>query len=214
MKNIIEYIKTHRILTSIFILLLFIVVFAHYSPLRNFTIDRYTKQVTGLSLSAVDDILYPERLHNREPGKKLSAPDIERLINIVRKTNDLPLLNHDSDLTVSSTNKIANMVKEEYFGHKSPSGKMPWDFITDSGYTYDYVGENLATGNFANENEVVQAWLDSPAHRAILLDKKFCDIGVSTDLKELYYNRFNADIVVMHVGVRSYSKLFGQCQDL
>lgn len=213
-KNILQFIRTHRILSSILLLLVAIVFFAHASPLRKFTINRYTKEVTGFSISAMDDLLFPENLHNREQDKKLSGPDIERIVNAVRKNNGLPLLNHDDDLTKSSDYKLANMIKEEYFGHKAPSGKMPWGFITAAGYKYDYVGENLATGNFANENEVVQAWLDSPAHKAILLDKKFCDIGVSTDLKDFFYDRINADIVVMHVGVRSYSTLFGSCQDI
>lgn len=214
MKNITGYIKSHQILAWILLFLVIIIAFAHISNLRNFTINRYTKQFSGLSISTVDDLLFPETMNDRTEGVKLDPYKIERYINTVRKENNLPLLNHDSDLTNSSGAKLVDMVKADYFGHKSPSDKQPWDFITAAGYNYDYVGENLATGNFANEDDVVHAWMKSPAHKAIILDSRFCDIGISTAEKDFFYNRFNADIVVMHVGTRSYGTVMGNCVSL
>ena len=214
MKNIRIFLKSHKILSATVLILVFIIVFAHVSFVRDYTINRFTKETTGLSIYAFDDLLFPEKENNRKDGVKLDPMIIERYINNVRKSNSLPLLNHDADLTNSSAAKLANMVSDKYFGHTSPSGTQPWDFVSAAGYNYDYVGENLATGNFANEDDVVHAWMKSPAHKAILLDKRFCDIGISTDWQEFYDDRFDADIIVMHVGTRSYSTLFGRCQDL
>lgn len=214
MKNISSFVKSHKIFVAIVFILVAIVAIGHLSIIRNITINRYTEKVTGLSISAIDDLLFPEANNNRKEGVKLDSMVIERYINTIRKANNLPLLNHDKDLTASAGAKIVNMVSEKYFGHTSNTGKQPWDFISAAGYGYDYVGENLATGNFANEDDVVHAWMKSPAHKAIILDKRFCDIGVATDQKEFYDDRFDTDIVVMHVGVRSYSTIFGICEDL
>lgn len=45
------------------------------------------------------------------------------------------------------------------------------------GITYKSAGENIAQGQ-RSPQEVVQAWMDSPGHRANILNGKFTHIGV------------------------------------
>ncbi|MBM3206494.1 MAG: hypothetical protein FJZ43_02645, partial [Candidatus Staskawiczbacteria bacterium] len=48
-------------------------------------------------------------------------------------------------------------------------------------FEYDYVlvGENLILGNFKDEKEVVELWMNSPGHRANILNERFTEIGVA-----------------------------------
>lgn len=86
-----------------------------------------------------------------------------------------PLKMNDK-LTKAAHAKAQNMFEENYWAHTSPSGKEPWDFIIASGYDYLYAGENLAV-DFAHSKSVVDAWYNSPSHKANLLNSKYTEVG-------------------------------------
>ena len=48
-----------------------------------------------------------------------------------------------------------------------------------AGYDYIAIGENLALGNFTDDEELVTAWMNSPGHRANILNKSFMEIGAA-----------------------------------
>ncbi len=75
--------------------------------------------------------------------------------------------------------KAEDMVAKGYFAHVSPEGLDPWHWIHQVGYSYHYAGENLAI-NFNDSSDVTTAWMNSPTHRANLLNKDFTEIGVAT----------------------------------
>jgi uncharacterized protein YkwD len=59
------------------------------------------------------------------------------------------------------------------------------------GYNYTYLGENIAF-NYPDDNSVMTAWMNSPGHRANILDVNYTQIGVgiATDsLGEPYYTQ-------------------------
>ncbi len=103
---------------------------------------------------------------------------IVALSNAERVQNGLSVLKINPLLQKAAEEKAADMIANDYWAHYSPSGKSPWVFITGAGYKYVYAGENLAR-DFEDAGEVVQAWMDSPSHRANLLDKNFGEIGVA-----------------------------------
>ena len=51
--------------------------------------------------------------------------------------------------------------------------------LDGAGYQFIAVGENLALGNYENDQALVQAWMDSPGHRANILNNRFREIGVA-----------------------------------
>ena len=53
------------------------------------------------------------------------------------------------------------------------------DLAEEVGYNYIVMGENLAYGDFKNDNALVQAWMDSPLHRANILNSKYSEIGLA-----------------------------------
>ena len=59
-----------------------------------------------------------------------------------------------------------------------PNGETPWQFIKGEGYEYSVAGENLAKG-FNDENNMMNAWLNSPAHKANIAKAEYTDIGVA-----------------------------------
>lgn len=74
--------------------------------------------------------------------------------------------------------KAQDMASKEYFAHYTPDGRTPWDFFRDVGYSYIYAGENLAV-NFKYSSSVTRAWMNSPSHRANILNDNFTEIGIA-----------------------------------
>ncbi|HTY39647.1 MAG TPA: CAP domain-containing protein [Candidatus Paceibacterota bacterium] len=75
--------------------------------------------------------------------------------------------------------KANDMAEKGYFAHTSPDGTTPWDWFKQAGYKYEYAGENLAV-NFTDSEDTVRAWLNSPSHRANIMNGHFTEIGIGT----------------------------------
>lgn len=75
--------------------------------------------------------------------------------------------------------KANDMAEKSYFAHTSPEGKTPWYWFRQAGYDFTYAGENLAI-NFNESVDVNQAWMNSPGHRANILNDNFTEIGIAT----------------------------------
>lgn len=92
------------------------------------------------------------------------------------------LLDRDAQL------KLADMFAKQYFEHVSPTGVGPADLAKTVGYAYILVGENLALGDFGSDQGVVTAWMNSPGHRANILNTHYQEIGVAVG-KGMYEGR-------------------------
>ncbi len=100
--------------------------------------------------------------------------------NLARKENgNLPALVENAKLDAAALAKANDMFKNQYFEHVSPSGVDPGALAKSYGYDYIVEGENLILGNFKDEQEVVQDWMNSPGHRANILNMRYVDIGVA-----------------------------------
>jgi uncharacterized protein YkwD len=64
-----------------------------------------------------------------------------------------------------------------FFDHNSPDGSTPGQRITQTGYQWRTWGENIAYG-YTTAEQVMQGWINSPGHRANILNKNFNEIGV------------------------------------
>lgn len=108
----------------------------------------------------------------------VTVEKIVSLVNQERISNQLSPLSISAELSTAATQKAADMFTKNYWAHISPTGVSPWQFISSSGYSYIYAGENLAK-SFNTSEEVVNAWMNSPAHRANILKPEYKDIGIS-----------------------------------
>jgi len=99
--------------------------------------------------------------------------------NVQRVDNNLSSLKENAMLDAAATAKANDMFAKQYFAHASPSGAGPSDIAKQAGYEFIAVGENLALGNFDGDKALVQAWMDSPGHRANILRSQYEEIGVA-----------------------------------
>lgn len=103
--------------------------------------------------------------------------EIIALTNSERTQNDVGSLSEDALLDKAAQAKADDMAKNGYFSHVGPDGKTPWQWISEAGYHYQYAGENLAV-RFIDSSDVVNAWMDSPTHRANMVKPVYTEIGV------------------------------------
>lgn len=97
----------------------------------------------------------------------------------------LPALVENELLDRDAQMKLDDMFAKQYFEHVSPAGAGPADLAKVAGYAFVVVGENLALGDFASDQALVDAWMASPGHRANILNTHFQEIGVAVG-KGLY----------------------------
>ncbi|MBP6854964.1 MAG: hypothetical protein KBD26_01680 [Candidatus Pacebacteria bacterium] len=118
--------------------------------------------------------------------------------NLNRQSEGFSILNQNTRLESSAQKKAQDMLDRQYFEHDSPDGIGVADLAEDSGYEYIVVGENLARGDFKTADEVVLAWMNSPAHRENIMNSKYTDIGIG-----IVYGRYDGSdvwILVQHFG--------------
>lgn len=108
----------------------------------------------------------------------ISVDEVVKLTNQRRSEHGLSPLRMSDQLTQAAHKKGEDMLANNYWAHVSPSGREPWAFISDSGYSYRYAGENLAK-DYSDAQAVVDAWMNSPSHKDNLLKKEYEDIGVA-----------------------------------
>ncbi|MGW5607819.1 CAP domain-containing protein [Streptomyces sp. NPDC003753] len=73
-----------------------------------------------------------------------------------------------------------DMAARNFFDHTDPDGKDPWQRAAVLGIT-DLGGENIARGQ-ATPQDVMDAWMNSPGHRANILNCDFTTLGVGVHL--------------------------------
>lgn len=100
------------------------------------------------------------------------------LANKERESVTLSGLTVNATLEEAARMKAEHMAQNEYFAHVSPDGVDPWYWFYRSGYQFASAGENLAI-NFVDSKDVNRAWMDSPGHRANILNGKFTEIGIA-----------------------------------
>ena len=98
--------------------------------------------------------------------------------NSDRHTQGLGGLEWNPVLAAAAEEKVIDMAAKGYFAHTSPEGVTPWYWFQKAGYTYRFAGENLAV-YFSDSSDVHWAWMNSPGHRANILNSSFTEIGIA-----------------------------------
>ncbi|WSK02067.1 CAP domain-containing protein (plasmid) [Streptomyces sp. NBC_01320] len=87
-----------------------------------------------------------------------------------------PLL-ADLRLTEAAQTHSTDMVLRFFYSHTSPEGREPRHRARAAGWPHPVVGENIACGQLTPA-QVVRGWMDSPAHRANILNPTFTHLGI------------------------------------
>lgn len=99
-------------------------------------------------------------------------------INEERKSQGLQPLSENPALDKAALMKAEDMIAKDYFSHRSPDEISPWYWFGAVGYKYNVAGENLAIG-FVDSEEVYEAWMDSPSHRANIMNGNYQEVGIA-----------------------------------
>jgi uncharacterized protein YkwD len=107
-------------------------------------------------------------------GQVIYWTNLERLNNFGTSLN----LKENNLLKNIAAIRVNDMFSLQYFEHNSPTGDNVSKEAIKNGYQYITIGENIALGNFGGSKELVDAWMNSPGHRANILNKNYTEIGV------------------------------------
>ncbi|MFG3408286.1 sigma-70 family RNA polymerase sigma factor [Streptomyces sp. NPDC048142] len=111
------------------------------------------------------------------PAPAGTAGQVTELVNAERAKEGCGPVTVNDQLNTAAQRHSADMEAMDYFSHTSLDGRNPGDRITAAGYRWSTYGENIAKGQ-RTPADVMRSWMDSPEHRANILNCSFKEIGV------------------------------------
>jgi hypothetical protein len=96
--------------------------------------------------------------------------------NASRSANGIGGLSLNNKLDAAAQANADDMAARDYWSHYTPDGDPPWIWVTNQGYSYQALGQNLATG-FNDEQSTIDGWMASPPHRENLLNSAYTEVG-------------------------------------
>lgn len=115
-------------------------------------------------------------------GETQAAAQVLALVNEERANAGCSPVTASSSLAQLAAVFSKDMAARGFFDHTDPDGNTPWDRAAALGIT-DLGGENIARGQSTAE-AVMEAWMNSPGHRANILNCDFTTLGVGVHLGE------------------------------
>ena len=106
-----------------------------------------------------------------------AASEVVRLTNSARSQNGYAALVEDGALSEAAAVRAREIARS--FSHTRPSGASFSSALSESGVSYLRAGENIASGQ-KSASEVVNAWMNSPGHRANILNSSYSRIGTAS----------------------------------
>jgi uncharacterized YkwD family protein len=104
--------------------------------------------------------------------------EVINLVNQERAKAGLKPLTSNAKLAKMAMDKAVDMYNNNYFDHNSPTYGSPFDMMSKYGITYSTAGENIAKGQ-TSAQQVMTDWMNSPGHRANIMNGSFTTIGVA-----------------------------------
>ena len=124
-------------------------------------------------------VAWPGALPAAAASLDAQESDLVSVVNSFRASRGLARLALSDTLTFAAKWMATDMAIYNYFSHTSRDGRAPVQRMTDAGYPgpQTYTGENIAAG-YSSASEVLNGWINSPAHYAVLTNPNYRAIGV------------------------------------
>jgi uncharacterized protein YkwD len=100
------------------------------------------------------------------------------ITNSVRARAGCGPVTQSTRLSYAAWQHSREMAGRGYFSHGSPGGSSPGSRVMAAGYHWSAYGENIAWGQ-RDAGTVMNAWMNSPGHRANILNCRFRNVGVA-----------------------------------
>jgi uncharacterized protein YkwD len=105
--------------------------------------------------------------------------DLLNRINGARTGGGLQPVTADGQISSLSLHRSTDMVAKGYFSHEAPGGDNYMALLKGAGVPFKFAGEIIAWNNYSNSSEAAfQSFMNSPAHRAIIMDGRYNSVGV------------------------------------
>lgn len=146
---------------------------AQAAPVASAVAPRTISMAPSLTGSSAQDAFEREvlRLTNKARSKSRKCGG--------KRMKKAKKLRWNSTLAATANAHSTDMATRDYFSHYAPGGVSPFQRMRSAGYRYRAAGENIAAGRSLSSPEaVVRAWLKSPAHCRVLMNRKYRDLGV------------------------------------
>ena len=104
--------------------------------------------------------------------------DVVDLVNRERAKEGLSALSTNDTLMAAAQIRATEL--RTLFAHDRPDGSVCFTVLDEVGLPYMTAGENIAMG-YPSPERVVEGWMNSPGHRANILNEYFTAIGVGYD---------------------------------
>jgi uncharacterized protein YkwD len=115
----------------------------------------------------------------RAPEASVSEA-VRCLVNAQRAAHHLSALRATPALRRAADRHSRDMVVRRFFDHVSPGGATLTDRVRRAGYSGFTLGEDIGWGTdqLGTPAAMVDSWMHSPPHRAVILQPRFHEIGV------------------------------------
>ncbi|MER6198653.1 CAP domain-containing protein [Streptomyces sp. NPDC001586] len=122
------------------------------------------------------------------PAASGSAAAVLALVNQERAAAGCPNLTLNAKLTKAAQDHSADMAAHGNMSHTGSDGSDPGARITRAGYAWSSYGENVAYG-YSTPEKVMEGWMNSPGHRANILNCSFKEIGIGLAQPNHYWTQ-------------------------
>lgn len=105
------------------------------------------------------------------------ARDVFNLTNQERIKAGLAPFTWSDALADVAAAHCQDMSERQFFDHVNPDGLSPFDRMAAAGINYGWAAENIAM-RYPSPQDVVDGWMNSPGHRANILNEHLTTLGV------------------------------------
>jgi uncharacterized protein YkwD len=114
------------------------------------------------------------------PDEQDSAiAEFTTLVNAARSNAGCPSLTWNAEVAGVAARHSQDMRDRNFFSHDNPDGQSPFDRLNRARITYRAAAENILMGTRSGQR-AFEMWMDSPGHRANLLNCVYAEHGVGT----------------------------------
>jgi uncharacterized protein YkwD len=141
-------------------------------------------QLTLLGSRALDKERQVSQPQTPAPPAVDLSPDetyLLKAINEQRAAVGLQPVQIDSTIAGIARARSNDMAERNYFSHQTPDGSNFLKTMADKRISYRFAGEIIARNNYSDDEAdgvAIESYLNSPAHKAIMLDGRFQWAGI------------------------------------
>ncbi|MGW3560411.1 sigma-70 family RNA polymerase sigma factor [Streptomyces sp. NPDC000963] len=139
--------------------------------------DRPTRRPTQAPVTKTPTAPSSPTATKQDSGHTSVEEQVIALVNAERAKEGCGPVTGNSLLARAAQGHSDDMAARDFFDHTNPDGAGPGERVTATGYGWSTYGENIAMGQRTAE-QVMESWMNSPGHRANILNCSFKELGV------------------------------------